>query len=98
MFTMARIIYGIVVLGLICAGCAFSQIKAARDPEFSNILSITKNNPDPALKILPVTGYDRTSLISNLAKTRKAYILCVPVTQGSESCDARVFIKDAGTG
>jgi len=94
MFAIARISFISLVLGLACGVDIYSQVVPIRDPDSSNILSITKTDPDRALKIEPVTGFDRSSLVRNPAKTREAFILCIPATKGSELCDMLVFVKD----
>lgn len=94
MFISVRISLVTVTMALFCAANAYSQIRTARDPETQNVLSITKSDPDPKLKIEPVPGETRTSLVSNKAKTRTAYVLCVPVTNNPKQCDSLVFVKD----
>ncbi|MEP6787487.1 MAG: hypothetical protein ABJB40_03590 [Acidobacteriota bacterium] len=93
--TKLLITVGIILL-LMCAD-ASAQIREARDPDLANVLSVVKNEPDPKLKIEPVPGLERSSLVTNRAKTRKAYVLCVPATKGTGKCDSLVFVKDLVT-
>jgi len=81
---------------LLCVDAA-AQYREERDPELANVLSIVKNDPDPKLKIEPTPGLERSSLVTNRAKTRKAYVLCVPATKGVGKCDSLVFVKDMAT-
>lgn len=97
MFTMARITFVTAALALLCAANAYSQIKAVTDRELANVLSMDKNEPDPKLKIELTSGLERSTLVSNKAKTRSAYVLCVPVKKTPEQCDALVFVKDLVT-
>ena len=76
---------------------AAAQIRASLDKESANILRIEENRPDPKLKIEPTPGLERSSLVTNRAKTRKAYVLCVPATKGVGKCDSLVFVKDMAT-
>src|SRR5947209_420969 len=70
---------------------AAAQIRSVPDKETAHILHIEENNPDPKIKIEPLTGSpDATSLVTNRAKTLKAYILCLPAVQNGASCSARV--------
>src|SRR5580765_167611 len=85
-----------VVLLLLSVNAA-AQYREARDPGLANVLSIVKNDPDPKLKIEPTPGLERSSLVTNRAKTRKAYVLCVPATKGVGKCDSLVFVKDMAT-
>lgn len=97
MFITARISLVTVGISLLCAVSAFSQTWAVRDPKTANVLSITKNQPDPKLKIEPTSGLERSTLVSNKAKTRNAFVLCVPVPNVPKQCDALVFVKDIAT-
>ncbi len=97
MFSTARISFVTAALALLCPTHAYAQTRAVSDPELANVLSITKNEPDAKLKIEPIPGIERSSLVNNRAKTRKAYVLCVPVTKGSQQCDSLVFVKDMAT-
>ena len=78
---------------------ATAQIRSSPDKESTHILRIEENTPDPKIKIEPLTGYpDTTSLVTNRAKTLKAYILCLPAVQKEASCSARVFFTDKAAG
>ena len=97
MFTIARITFVTAALALLCTANAYSQSWEVRDRKLANVLSMTKNEPDPKLKIEPTSGLERSTLVSNKAKTRSAYVLCVPVKKTPEQCDALVFVKDLVT-
>lgn len=75
-----------------------SQIHAYPDRESANILSIIQNKPDPSIKIEPVTGSKKSSLVTNPARTFRAYELCVPTSKQASECDYRVYFTEISTG
>jgi hypothetical protein len=84
---------------VLCVSTAGAQMRSFPDKESANILRIEKNTPDPKIKIEPVTGYpDKSSLVTNRAKTFRAYILCIPKEGGDGVCRSRVFLTDNKTG
>ena len=98
MFSPNRIIFTAAVTAFLFVGSALAQkIRAVSAPELAGVLRITQTTPDPSLKVEAVTGFDRTSLVTNRAKTRKAYVLCVPVKKGTDGCNSLVFVTDVAT-
>ena len=95
MLSKYRFVVAAILVALFCVGGVLAQeIKAISAPKLAHILSISESHPDSSLKIEPVTGFDRSSLVRNPSKTREAYILGIPVPDGSKSRDSRVFVKD----
>ena len=70
----------------ICALSVGTQIKAVPDKESSHILSFVKSTPDSAIPISPVTGFNKSSAVTNRGKTFKAFVLCLPNPKGSTGC------------
>jgi len=93
------------IILLITVGCiqtAHAQkIKAVRDAESANILSIKKatNLPDGDLADkIEKDGRGRSTLAESPDKIRQAFVFCVP--SGSKevpACVQRVFVTDLGT-
>ena len=83
---------------LICSSGLTAQIKAYPDKESANILRVEKNTPDPKIPIEPVTGSDKSSLVTNRAGTFKAFDLCLPEGEKKANCYLRVFITDKASG
>ena len=77
------------------------RIKAVRDAESANILSIkiAKNLPDGDLAdVIEKDGRGKSTLAENPDKIRQAFVLCVPSkSKDVPSCVHRVFITDLGT-
>ncbi|CAN5479052.1 hypothetical protein BH10ACI2_BH10ACI2_17410 [soil metagenome] len=95
MFSQRQSISAAIVTTFFFVGVASGQkIRAVSAPELANVLSITKTSPSPSLKVEPIPGLERTSLVTNRAKTRKAYVLCVPDKKGAGGCDSFVFVTD----
>jgi hypothetical protein len=92
----------ILFVGLCCLQTAHAQrIKAVRDPDSANILSIKKavDLPDGDLADkLEKYPNGKSTLAESPQKIRQAFVFCVP--SGSKevtSCVHRVFITDLGT-
>ena len=92
----------ILFIAVCCLQTADAQrIKAVRDAESANILSvkIARNLPEGDLsEKLEKDARGRSSLAENPDKIRQAFVLCVP--SGSKevpSCVHRVFVTDLGT-
>jgi hypothetical protein len=90
----------LVLLGLImmCLCSVRAQVRAYPDEPSAHILTVVKYTPDPSIKAEPVTGFDKSSLVSNRAKTFQAYILCIPVEKKLTDCGSRVFFTEARIG
>ena len=75
-----------------------AQVTATSDRSSAKILKLWKTDPDPTLKIETVTGYpDKTTLVTNPARTFKAFVLCVP-SGSEEGCFMRVYVTETKTG
>lgn len=95
---MIRFIFVIAAL-LISFTSISAQVKAVRDAEAASILRIDFTQVDPKLKVVSVTGFpDKTSLVTNRARTFKAFVLCVPTVETNGACNSRVFITDITSG
>ena len=95
--------YALILLTAVgCTQTAQAQkIKAVRDTDSANILSIKKANdlPDGDLADkIEKDGRGRSTLAESPNKVRQAFVFCVP--SGSKevpSCLHRVFVTDLGT-
>lgn len=102
---MRRDLWKYAVILLIAVGClqtAHAQkIKAVRDAESANILSIKKARDLPEGDLadkIEKDGRGRSTLAESPDKIRQAFVFCVP--SGSKevpSCVHRVFVTDLGT-
>ena len=92
---------GISILVCVIQAANAQTIKAVRDADSANILSIKKaaNLPDDDLaEKIEKDARGRSTLRESPQKIRQAFVLCVP--SGSKevaSCVRRVFVTDLGT-
>jgi hypothetical protein len=94
---MIRALFIVFLLAVSSAGIT-AQVRSKPDRESANILKLVKTDLDPRLKVESVTGFpDKSSLVTNRARTLKAFIICVP-TDTEGTCLSRVFVTDIKTG
>ena len=98
---MRTAIITILAIFIAAANINAQKIKAVRDAESVNILSIKVSNnlPDAELHdLIEKDARGRTMMFENPDKIRQAFVFCVPSgSKEIESCVHRVFVTDLGT-